>query len=478
MKKETIQIIIVLMSVALIGITIIQFMWLRETINLNEQNFDANVLSALTRVRDKIEESANSLETVSNYFQPKSDSPFKVDNDPITELLNPAYKYSNEYQKIQLGNIAWRLNPEVGLKSISISDLDRDLKKELSEIGVTLHFDYGIYSNTAKSYIIMNGNHMVNIGNPEQSSDGGEIKSLDRTTHQVSLFSVDDNEPAGSLRVFFPRKTTYLLSSVMPSLISSFVFTGLILFCFIYTITVILRQKKVSLMKTDFINNMTHEFKTPIATISLAADSINNPKIQQRPDQIKRYADIIKQENKRMLNQVEKVLNIARLDRKDFELKLIDVDLNELVNTAVEHSALKVNQRGGFLKAILKAQNSVVKGDENHISNVIHNLLDNADKYSLDKPYITLETRDVKDGVEILITDRGIGMTKDDLKRIFEKFYRVSTGNLHDVKGFGLGLSYVKAIMEAHKGKVSVFSEIGKGSTFTLYFRHNKVTFV
>ncbi len=465
------------MSVALIGITIIQYVWLRETINLNEQNFDANVLSALTRVRDKIEEDANSLETVANYFQPKSDSPFKVDNDPITELLNPAYQYTDEYQRIQLGNIAWRLNPEVGLKSISVTDLDRNLKMELSELGIKLDFDYGIYSNSSNVYTIMNGSHMVNTINTDQVSEGGEIKSLDRTTHQVSLFSVDENEPAGALRVFFPKKTTYLLSSVLPSLVSSFGFTSLILFCFIYTITVILRQKKISLMKTDFINNMTHEFKTPIATISLAADSINNPKIQKQPDQIKRYADIIKQENKRMLNQVEKVLNIAKLDKKDFELKITDVDLNDLINLAIEHSMLKINQRGGVLKAVLGAKKPVVKGDETHLSNVIHNLLDNANKYSANTPVISIQTRDARNGVEILISDQGIGMSKDDLKRIFEKFYRVSTGNLHDVKGFGLGLSYVKAIVEAHKGKVSVTSELGKGSTFTLFFPHERVTF-
>lgn len=465
------------MSVALLGITIIQFTWLKETINLNEANFDQSVISALNRVKFKLEENANTLETYNNYLQPKTNSPFKIDNDPITELLNPAYKYTSEYQKMQLGNIAWRLNPNVGLMSISTTDLDNDLKSELADHGISLNYDYGVYSNTTRGYIIMNGNYLVNIGNPDQSSDGGEIKSLDRTTHQVSLFSVDDNEPAGSLRLFFPAKTTFLLSSVLPSLISSFVFTGLIMFCFIYTITVILRQKKISLMKTDFINNMTHEFKTPIATISLAADSINNPMVFTKPDQVKRYAEIIKQENVRMLKQVEKVLHIARLDKQDFELKVTEVNINDLVGQAVEHSALKVNQRGGVLKAILAATNPMIKGDENHISNVVHNLLDNANKYSMDSPKITLETRDKKDGVELIISDEGIGMSKDDLKRIFEKFYRVSTGNLHDVKGFGLGLSYVKAIMDAHKGKVSVESELGKGSTFILFFPHENVTF-
>ena len=218
---------------------------------------------------------------------------------------------------------------------------------------------------------------------------------------------------------------------------------------------------------------MTHEFKTPIATISLAADSINNPMVISKPTMIERYADIIKQENKRMLNQVEKVLQIARLDKKDFELKITDLNLNDLVKVALENTRLRVNKRGGTITAYLKANKANIRGDENHISNVLHNLLDNAIKYSSDKLEIIIETIDMNKGVQIVITDSGIGMNKDDQKRIFEKFYRVSTGNLHDVKGFGLGLSYVKAITDAHRGKVYVESEIGKGSNFTVFFPHD-----
>ena len=230
-------------------------------------------------------------------------------------------------------------------------------------------------------------------------------------------------------------------------------------------------------MKTDFINNMTHEFKTPIATISLAVDSINNPIIYSDVNKVKRFAGIIKEENNRMLNQVEKVLQIAKLDKQDFELKISEVDINELVKLAVEHTSLKVNQRGGVIKAIIQSKNSLIKGDENHISNVIHNLLDNADKYSSEIPDITVETIDVKEGVEIIVKDKGIGMAKDDIKRIFEKFYRVSTGNIHNVKGFGLGLSYVKAIVDAHRGKIMVKSELGKGSEFTVFFPRDSVTY-
>lgn len=177
-----------------------------------------------------------------------------------------------------------------------------------------------------------------------------------------------------------------------------------------------------------------------------------------------------------MLEQVEKVLQIAKLDKEEFELKITEVDINDLTHTAVEHTTLKINKRGGAINLIMKSTNPIIEGDKNHISNVIHNLLDNANKYSKESPNITVETRDVKEGIEIEVKDSGIGMSKEDLRRIFEKFYRVSTGNIHDVKGFGLGLSYVKAIVDAHKGTVRAKSELGQGSIFTVFLPRKKVT--
>ena len=223
-------------------------------------------------------------------------------------------------------------------------------------------------------------------------------------------------------------------------------------------------------MKSDFINNMTHEFKTPIATISLASDSITNDSIIRNTDKVKRFAGIIKQENSRMLDQVEKVLQMARIDKKDFELKVTTVNINDVVYQASENARLKVRQREGSLTTQLNATHPNVEGDLTHISNIIHNLLDNAEKYSNDRPEISIRTENDADGVIVIISDRGIGMSKESVKHIFDKFYRVHTGNRHDVKGFGLGLSYVKALMNAHKGRINVDSELGKGSTFTLFF--------
>jgi two-component system phosphate regulon sensor histidine kinase PhoR len=249
-------------------------------------------------------------------------------------------------------------------------------------------------------------------------------------------------------------------------------FSGVILFCFAYTIQVILEQKKLSEIKNDFINNMTHEFKTPIATISLAADSIGNPMILHKPEKVQRFANIIKAENKRMNKQVEKVLSMALLDRKEVNLMIKPINIHEIISRAVDNISLQVERKDGQILQDLKAENAVIEADETHISNVIHNLLDNANKYTPEKPAISVHTRNTDGGVQVMIKDNGLGMSKEQRRKIFDKFYRVHTGNRHDIKGFGLGLSYVKAIVSEHKGDITVQSELGKGSKFILTFKH------
>lgn len=228
-------------------------------------------------------------------------------------------------------------------------------------------------------------------------------------------------------------------------------------------------------MKTDFINNMTHEFKTPIATISLASDSILSPSILENTDKIRRFIGIIKQENARMLGQVEKVLQMAQIEKNDLNLKIGILNIHELIEDAMVNAELKVQAKGGSITPMLDAVNPVIEGDATHIANMINNLLDNAEKYTPENPQIIIQTKSLKKGIEVSIIDNGIGMSKDAQKLIFEKFYRVHTGNLHDVKGFGLGLSYVKAMTEAHGGKVTVQSEPGKGSNFTIFLPYKAV---
>lgn len=463
MKKNAIYIIIVLISIALIGLTIIQFVWIKGSIDLTAQNFDDKVSSILHRAKVHMEEIADYQDGVTqdiNQIKELNKMTFR-ELDPVNDYLKPKYGTGRF--------LTWRYDPEGALENIDLSELDKFLRKEVDDENIDLEYDYGVYSNADSSYMILNGRYAVVLGEVN-GSDLEVNRSLNRSEYRIDLFSDGEGESPGQLRVFFPQRTSFLIRSSLGSLISSLVFTGLILFCFIYTIMVIMTQRKVSIMKTDFINNMTHEFKTPIATISLATDSILSPKVLDDDNKVKRFINIIKQENKRMLGQVEKVLQIGQLEKKDFQLKLAEVDINSLVQNAVEHTSLTVNKLGGDISVNLDSNVSILQVDENHVSNVVHNLLDNATKYSSSAPKIQVKTKKHPSAVEISISDKGIGMSKEELRRIFDKFYRVSTGNLHDVKGFGLGLSYVKAIVDAHKGKIDVTSELGIGSTFSVFF--------
>ena len=221
-------------------------------------------------------------------------------------------------------------------------------------------------------------------------------------------------------------------------------------------------------MKTDFINNMTHELKTPISTIQLAAEMLTDPTLSRNEQSIKRYAGMIHEENRRMQSHVEKVLQFARLEKGNFKLTYTTIDIHDLIEEIVQKLSLRMDKASGTMDCHLNAEHFRIEGDEMHLTNVIYNLLDNAIKYAQDQPVINIYTRDTPDGLSISIQDQGIGMSKDALKKVFEKFYRVPTGNIHNVKGFGLGLSYVKLMAEAHGGTIHAQSKLGKGSVFEL----------
>ncbi len=471
MGKGAIQLIIVLMSIALLGTAIIQFYYIKQTVDESEKRFNADVLDALNRVYERLREEAQSKPKYSgaSFLKDKSDLTFG-------KILHPK-KYSKnsiEGYRQELNSSFYELNTDYLFKEINNKSLKAFIEQEFNNEAIDLNYEYGVYDNAKQSFFIVNDVYVSQFDDAPLSSSGDAIideeVNLSNSPHRIEIFGTEDNSPPGSLRVFFPGKTTFLWSSVWTSLLGSLLFTSLILFCFIYSINTILRQKEVSNMKTDFINNMTHEFKTPIATISLASDSMMSSKIIGNKEKLTKFIGIIKQENKRMLKQVEKVLQMAMLDKKNFQLNLTQVNLHEVINEAVENANLKVASKSGKVTGILDAKTNQIEGDRLHISNVVHNLLDNANKYTTEVPDIKVFTEDTKAGVKIIIEDNGIGMDKDALKHIFDKFYRVHTGNLHDVKGFGLGLSYVKAIIDAHKGKIDVKSEVGKGSKFILTF--------
>ncbi len=504
MNKKAIWAIIGLMSAAMIGIILLQIYWIKFNLRLNEKQFDASVKSAITRVAEKLEiaedqatyddffdqgvktptsysstrinsqfNSKTELTEISisqNYrtaqLTPASVSPLSINKTPDFSYIRNKMEYQEVQKILNLRPLEERINLDV-LKGL--------LHHELStQRGIEATYNYGVFSNRRGSFVINNDTYAVL--NENFSSIENVDNELYNSSYQTELFSnANALESPGLLMVYFPNRTSLIWSSTWKSLLASILFTGLILFCFSYTILVIFEQKKVSEMKTDFINNMTHEFKTPIATISLAADSITSPMISGNPDKVKRFADIIRQENKRMNNQVEKVLQMALIDKKEYKLKMTQINLHDVINQAVQNANLQVEKKQGMVSSTLGATNSYVFGDLTHVSNIINNLLDNANKYSPEKPEITVHTRNVAQGVEVIIKDKGIGMSREALKHIFDKFYRVHTGNRHDVKGFGLGLSYVKALMDAHKGTIDVKSDLGKGSSFILTFPYNNV---
>jgi two-component system, OmpR family, phosphate regulon sensor histidine kinase PhoR len=273
------------------------------------------------------------------------------------------------------------------------------------------------------------------------------------------------------LFIYFPDKDKLINEKVMPMLFSSFFLILLILIAFLMTIYTIYKQKKLSDMKSDFINNMTHELKTPVATIGLASNMIRNEKIQANKEKLNHYALVIKQENERLLNNIEKVLQAASLKKSAIKLKINTIDLNQITEEVISRNQLNVDEVGGRLEIVELAAIAEVEADKTHVSNMISNLIENSIKYrkELEPVHIQLHTIERENGIEIIIEDNGIGIPSAVLERIFDKFYRVPTGNIHNVKGFGLGLNYVKEMTEAHFGKVSVSSELGKGSLFSIY---------
>ncbi|GAA4782053.1 hypothetical protein GCM10023231_07090 [Olivibacter ginsenosidimutans] len=284
--------------------------------------------------------------------------------------------------------------------------------------------------------------------------------------YSTILFPNSVIRSSGKLSVSFPSKRSLMLGNMGVMLGSSIALLLVLIGCFTYTIFTILRQKKISEMKTDFINNMTHEFKTPVATIMIASESLKDPEIIADPKRVDRLANVIYDENVRLGNHIERVLNIAKIDKGELRMDRQELNMNDLVGAVIDSMDLQLKKRHAKVGLEMEARDPVVNGDEFHLSNVIFNLIDNAIKYSKEIPEITIKTWNSGNSIHITVADQGIGMSRDQLSKIFDQFYRVSTGNLHDVKGFGLGLSYVQDIVKRMKGTIKVRSEKNKGTEF------------
>lgn len=468
------------MSAALIGISAVQVYWIKWSLELDAKKFDERVYTGLKKVSEYIERFDLDRQEESRLFSTQRKFPSLDQNEFRLSMVDSLSKDKGAGSPMTWQRLKFqyemldrqrRINPPALEERIpSPQQLALFLKQQLEDLGIKLGYNYGILDNENESFVIINDKYSVTFGSDIKASVQDLSSSLGTSQYQVALFPTDPDGSPGKLLIHFPNRRSWLWESVWEIISISGLMVLLILLCFSYTIWVIFRQKKLSEIKNDFINNMTHEFKTPIATISLASDSISNPMVVGDPEKVNRFVNIIRQENKRMLNQVEKVLQMALIDKKDFQLSITEVDIHEIIGIAVRNFSLIVEKRGGEIILDLGADRHTIQGDPTHISNMIHNLLDNANKYSPDAPDITVSTRNVPNGIQVTVTDKGVGLSKEARKHIFERFYRVHTGNLHDVKGFGLGLSYVKSMITAHNGHVDVKSEPGKGSSFILNF--------
>ncbi|WP_138479812.1 sensor histidine kinase [Dyadobacter bucti] len=340
--------------------------------------------------------------------------------------------------------------------------LDTLLKKELVSNGISLDYEFAVGGQTDTNLIF--------------STASLKRREWEEKSYKASLFPNETLSAQNALYVYFPDQQKYILSNMGVMFGGSGILIVVIMACFYMAVTTIVRQKKLSDIKNDFINNMTHEFKTPISTIALAAEMAqeNSATVTQNGSRLDRYLGIIREENRRLGTHVEKVLQMALLDKGHVKLKISDANIHDLIEKALNGQSVQIEQKEGEVELEFDANNEIVSADEVHISNILNNLIDNAIKYSPEKLYLAIRTKNENDGISVSISDHGIGMNREQQQRIFDTFYRVPTGNVHDVKGFGLGLSYVKKMVEAHEGTVEVESKPGEGSTFTVWLPTRK----
>lgn len=378
-----------------------------------------------------------------------------VGGDGKDTMLMSAQDIEKSYEQVDQVMQEFFFEITTGPRSLSAQftpdDFEGRLKERLAADGLNLPFQFAVIEGGFPSKL---HSHL--------------FEPTDQEVYRTGLFINDIFNPRSDLLVIFPDKTNYYIKSLWGVVLLSLLFTGIIVFVFQRTIKTIMNQKRLSEIKTDFINNMTHEFKTPIATIGLALDSINAESIISDPAKVRHFTKIIREENARMHRQVESVLQVSQMERRELDLKLESVDIHEQLTEACSQMQLQFSAREGHINQKWKADASRVRMDEELMEHVWLNLLDNANKYSPDKPEVTVRTADKNGTLIVEVEDKGQGMTKEHQKQVFDKFYRVTNGDIHDVKGHGLGLAYVKEIVEAHGGSVSVRSELGKGSTFVV----------
>lgn len=507
MNRRLYIVALVLTSLSLVGIIFIQGYWIKMAIDDKEEAFTYSIQQALNNVVKKIEQDEVDKYVAQIIFLRENDSTLKL-RDPLlhdfifiqnnkdnresfaydhgvldedyelpittthpsnnnldTNFLNTEKLDNNSYlvkayEKLSELPEIERLMIEESFKSIirqqsiservSLHQIQKLIEEKLRKRELNLHFEFAIYNKNVLSKI------------HSKYFEPNETKE-----YRAPLFGANSNDDSFyELAVIFPQRERFVLSSIIEIASLSTVFMLIIIAVFIITLNQLVTQRRISEIKTDFINNMTHEFKTPIATMNLVLDTLKSPIALNNPDKVMHYVKILKQENKRMLAQVENILQISRLEKGNLQLEREPLDVHDLITNAITHVQVMLNERGGVIHTHFLADNSDISANESHLTNVFINIIENAIKYSPEAPIIDIYTENIKNRILIRIKDKGQGMSKQAAKYIFDKFYREHTGDLHNVKGHGLGLAYVKSIVEYHQGSIYVESEKGKGSTF------------
>jgi len=521
MNKKLFVLLVILMSLSLLGIIFVQVYWIRTSINDKEEQFSRTVTDILDKVASRVEMmemkeySGRLASLVDSVGEPKStqyksflfldrdlnsdeilfyshgilEEDYNIsstffDNDntageDTTTLKNYTSKRTKTVYKEEFGldGKSYNLTPiqkmeKIGgltsieraawedvfmeyaktrpiHKRVSKQELELLLSQELKNRNINIDYEYGVYSQ----------------GYPTKIRSG-KFKFSGERMYKAPIFKDSEGNTNFSLLLTFPTMKKFIFSSIMGMALLSLIFTLVIMVAYTSAIYQLIKQKRISEIKSDFINNMTHEFKTPIATINLAVEAIRNHKAIEDKEKVLRYLGMIRDENKRMHAQVENVLRISKLEKNQLDINKDRVDMHDIIGDAIAHVELIVQDRGGYVNAHLDAERAEVLANDMHMTNVIVNILDNAIKYSPETPKIDIFTEVVKNNIIIKVQDQGAGMSKAVLKKVFEKFYREHTGDIHNVKGHGLGLAYVKRIIDDHQGEVYAESEKGKGSTF------------